>query len=166
MTWAKTGAKQVSVVGVNEKCAFTLLISITVDGTLLPFQAIYIGLMKHSCSWPDALHVADLEKAGFCLKFLETKTYWSNHETMHAFVDHILAPYFDHVKVQMNLSLTQKSLRQIDVWSVYWLQEFQAWMTAMHPTIILNYVPGGCTGVLQPCAVHVEWLLKLSMWKR
>lgn len=53
MTWAPTGAKQVSVVGVDEKRAFTLLISVAADGTLLPLQAIYVGLTDRSCPSKD-----------------------------------------------------------------------------------------------------------------
>jgi hypothetical protein len=41
MTWADTGAKQVSLINTDEKCAFTVMVSIASDRTLLPFQAIY-----------------------------------------------------------------------------------------------------------------------------
>ncbi|KAG2344250.1 hypothetical protein BDR05DRAFT_882745 [Suillus weaverae] len=32
-----------------------------------------------------------------------------------------------------------------------------------HPTIILNYVPGGCTGLFQPCDVRIQHLFKHSL---
>jgi hypothetical protein len=48
MTWNQTGSKQVAVVGMDEKQAFTLLVSVAADGTILPFQAIYQGKMKLS----------------------------------------------------------------------------------------------------------------------
>jgi hypothetical protein len=43
MTWADTGAKQVSLTKTDEKRAFTVMVSVASDGTLLPFQAIYQG---------------------------------------------------------------------------------------------------------------------------
>ncbi|KAF8220800.1 hypothetical protein L208DRAFT_1331743, partial [Tricholoma matsutake] len=33
----------------------------------------------------------------------------------------------------------------------------------IHPTIILNFIPGGCTGVAQPCDVGIQWPWKLSI---
>jgi hypothetical protein len=41
--------------------------------------------------------------------------------------------------------------------------EFKDWMTATHPTIILDFVPGGCTGVAQPCEVGIQHPFKLSL---
>ena len=40
LTWAETGAKQVSLVGTDEKQAFTVMVTVASNGTLLPFQAI------------------------------------------------------------------------------------------------------------------------------
>jgi hypothetical protein len=45
MTWAETGAKQVSLIGMDEKCAITIMVLVTADRILLPFQAVYQGLM-------------------------------------------------------------------------------------------------------------------------
>ena len=41
LTYNPTGAKQVAVVGIEKKWAFTLMVSVAADGTVLPFQAIY-----------------------------------------------------------------------------------------------------------------------------
>lgn len=49
MTWAKKGSKQVTLVGSEEKRAFTVMVSVTSDGKLLPFQAIYQEKSKVSC---------------------------------------------------------------------------------------------------------------------
>ena len=32
-----------------------------------------------------------------------------------------------------------------------------------HPTIVLNYVPGGCTGLFQPCDVGIQRVFKHSL---
>ena len=47
MTWAKTGSKQVPLIGGKEECAFTVMASIASDGTVLPMQAIYADKRKH-----------------------------------------------------------------------------------------------------------------------
>ncbi|KAH7916943.1 hypothetical protein BV22DRAFT_987697, partial [Leucogyrophana mollusca] len=49
LTWAKTGAKQVSMIGAEEKRAITVIVSVACDGTLLPLQAIYQGFSEKSC---------------------------------------------------------------------------------------------------------------------
>jgi hypothetical protein len=104
-------------------------------------------------------------KAGIKLEPSGTKTYWSNQETMKKFVNDILAPYFEKKKVELSLPSSQKSLWQIDVWSVHRSEEFRGWMGKNHPNIIIDYVPGGCTGVHQPCDVGIQRPLKLSIRK-
>jgi hypothetical protein len=43
MTYAKVGSKQVSTIGTEEKRAITVMVTLTNDGKVLPFQAIYKG---------------------------------------------------------------------------------------------------------------------------
>jgi hypothetical protein len=81
---------------------------------------------------------------------------------MKDFVNRILAPYFDKKKAELNLPPSQKSLWTIDVWSVHRSKEFRGWMRTNHPIIILDFVPGGCTSIAQPCDVGIQRLFKLS----
>ncbi|KAH9955279.1 hypothetical protein BGW80DRAFT_1112687, partial [Lactifluus volemus] len=85
MTWAQTGSKQVAVVGMDEKQAFTLLVSVAADGTILPFQAIFQGKTKLSLPATSSPNYDNAMKARFKFEFSGTKTYWSNQETMRAF---------------------------------------------------------------------------------
>lgn len=163
LTWAETGAKQIDLAGNEEKRAFTILISISNDGTLLPFQAIYHGLTSKSCPSTTAPCYDEAIAAGFRFEFSGTKTYWSNQKTMREFVDNILAPYFENSKKKLNRPPEQRCIWQMDVWSVHRSLEFREWMKANHPTIILDYVPGGCTGVAQPCDVGFQRGFKLSL---
>ncbi|KAI0071325.1 hypothetical protein K474DRAFT_1607106 [Panus rudis PR-1116 ss-1] len=156
LTWAETGAKQVSLIGGDEKRAFTVMVSVSNSGDLLPFQVIYMG--KTTASMPSnmAPHYHDCINAGFRFEFSGTKTYWSNQKTMQDFVRHILVPYFEAKKQELGLPKSQKALWTIDVWSVHRSEEFREWMKAYYPWIILDYVPGGCTGVAQPCDVGIQ----------
>jgi hypothetical protein len=166
MTWSQTGAKQVGMVGMDEKRAFTLVVGVTADGSLLPFQAVFVGKTKASVpSATDSPNYDEAINAGFKFECSGTGTYWSNQQTMRAYVNDILAPYFERKKHEHGLPPTQKSLVQLDVWSVHRSKEFREWMRINHPTIILDYVPGGCTGVHQPCDVGIQRPLKLSIKK-
>ncbi|KAF8219543.1 hypothetical protein L208DRAFT_1549314, partial [Tricholoma matsutake] len=164
MMWTETGSKQVAVIGVDEKRAFTLMVSVAADRTVLPFQVIYQGKTKLSLPAATSPSYDDMIKAGFKFEFSGTKMYWSNQDTMQSFVNDILAPYFEQRKVKFPLPPSQRSLWQIDVWSVHCSEEFCEWMHENHPNI-LDYVPGSCTGVHQPCDVGIQWPLKLLIRK-
>jgi hypothetical protein len=95
LTWAETGANQVDLVGAGEKHAFTVMVSVSNDGTLLPFQVICIRKTDKSCPAPSSPCYKEALAARFRFKYSGTATYWSNQRTMHSFVNNILTPYFD-----------------------------------------------------------------------
>lgn len=163
LTWSKTGSKQVSTVGNDEKRAFTIVVSISCDGTVLPFQTIHQGYTKKSCPAPTSQSYDQCIKANFRFEYSKTQTYWSTQETMRTLVDEIIAPYFEMKKQELGLPPTQKSLWQIDLWSVHRSDEFRTWLKKTHPTIMIDYVPGGCTGLFQPCDVGIQQILKHSL---
>ncbi|KAG6904915.1 hypothetical protein DXG01_006251 [Tephrocybe rancida] len=142
MTWAETGAKQVSV---------------------LPLQAIYTSKTLRSTPSTSSINYNKATTLGFLLKHSGTATYWSNQETMRNFVDNILSVYFDRQKKALGLPPSQKAIWSIDIWSVHCSLEFRMWMRTHHPNIILDYVPGGCMGVMQPCDVGIQHPFKLSL---
>ncbi|KAH7902964.1 hypothetical protein BJ138DRAFT_974566, partial [Hygrophoropsis aurantiaca] len=82
VTWAKTGSKQVSVVGEDEKRAFTVMVSVSNSGTLLPFQTIFQGATTRSCPNPSGKDYEQAKAAGFRFEPSETATYWSTQKTM------------------------------------------------------------------------------------
>jgi hypothetical protein len=82
---------------------------------------------------------------------------------MKTFVIHILNPYFSATRIELGLSPDHKALWQIDVWSVHRSKEFRAWMKKNYENIIVDFVPGGCTGVAQPCDVGIQRPFKQSL---
>ncbi|KAF8240865.1 hypothetical protein L208DRAFT_1230834 [Tricholoma matsutake] len=82
---------------------------------------------------------------------------------MQSFVNKILAPYFDGKKQDLGLPKTQCTLWQINIWLVHRSQELWDWMRDKHPMILVDFVPGGCTGIHQPCDVGIQHPLKLSL---
>ncbi|KAF8877792.1 hypothetical protein BD779DRAFT_1410588, partial [Infundibulicybe gibba] len=145
MTWTETGAKQAPVVGKEEKRAFTAMVSVSCSGILLPIQAIYVGKTNRAVPSSDAEKYTEAAIAGFLFEPSGTSTYWSNQHTMRSFVDKILAPYFQAEKEKLGLPETQKSLWSIDLYSVHRSKELRTWINKHHPSIILDYIPGGCT---------------------
>jgi hypothetical protein len=144
------------VIGEDENRAFTVVVSVSNSGELLPFQAIYQGQTAKTCPSRSAPNYDEAKGAGFRFKFSKSKTYWSTHETMHSLVDNIITPYFAKQKAKLGLPESQKAIWQIDVWSVHRSVEFRTWMKTNHPNIILDFVPGGCTGLWQACDVGIQ----------
>jgi hypothetical protein len=165
LTWAKTGSKQVSVVGTEEKRAVTVVVGVSNSGELLPFQAVYQGYTNRSCPKTNAEHYQDLTASGCQLDYSESDTYWSTQRTMRLYVENILVPYFSRQKEKIGLPEEQKAIWQIDVWSVHRSVAFRTWLKKKHPNIILEFVPAGCTPVFQACDVGIQRILKHS-WKR
>lgn len=162
-TWNLRGVKQVSTVGMEEKRAFTLVPTITANGEILPMQAIFQGQTTASCPSLESAQYRDAITLGFKFEPSKTKTYWSTQATMKSLVNDIITPHFDKKKRELGLPPTQCSLWTIDCWSVHKSEEFRTWMKETHPTIIISFVPGGCTGLWQPLDVGIQRVLKQSM---
>ncbi|PPR03038.1 hypothetical protein CVT26_004573 [Gymnopilus dilepis] len=163
LTYAKIGSAQVSTLGSDEKRAITVLVTLTNDGTVLPFQAIYKGSTNASLPKKDAKGMQEAVAAGFLFESSKTSTYWSTQATMRNFVEKILAPHFEAVKVRHGLPSCQKSLWLIDCWSVHRSDEFLTWIAVHHSTIIVLFVPAGLTGLFQPCDVGFQRIFKHSL---
>jgi len=140
-----------------------MMVSIANNGTLLPFQAIYGGQSKCLCPSKSVPYYDDVLQAGMWLEYSGTKTYWSNHWTMEDSVNGIPTPYFQTEHENLGLPQIQKALWEIDIWSVHHLQKCCGWMTTNHDNIILNFIPGGCTGVAQSCDVGIQHTFKHSI---
>ncbi|KAF8142219.1 hypothetical protein K438DRAFT_1444422, partial [Mycena galopus ATCC 62051] len=145
LTWAERGSKQVSVVGKEEKRAFTTVVTLSDDGKLLPFQCVFAGCTKRSRPDEDARGHRELVELGCMFVSSGTENHWSNQQTTQDFITDIVAPYLEETKERLHLPPAQKSLLHLDVWSVQRSEAFRSWMRDNHPNIILNYVPGGTT---------------------
>ncbi|EJD35280.1 hypothetical protein AURDEDRAFT_26774, partial [Auricularia subglabra TFB-10046 SS5] len=145
LTYNPRGAKQVAVLGVDEKRAFTVLVGVTATGALLPFQVIMKGKSKVSIPRPDAPMWQEASDLGFQFVWSNNDTHWSMQQTMRQYVDKILVPHFARVKRDLGLPADQECLLQLDCWSVHRSDEFRSWIKTAYPWIKLDYVLGGCT---------------------
>jgi len=155
-TWNESDVKQVATVGQEEKWAFTLVPSILASGVLLPMQAVFSGKTSASCPNVKAPMYDEAIKLRFKMVPLKTRTYWSTEATMESLVNKIIALYFDKTKEELGLPLTQHSIWKIDCWSVHKSAEIRVWIKKNHSTIIVLFIPGGCTGLWQPLDVRIQ----------
>jgi hypothetical protein len=164
-TWNVAGERQIHAVGVEDKRAFTLLVSASNSGVLLPFQAIFTGKTARSLPGSTAPGFMEAEELGILFHYSDTDTYWSTFVTMKLWVSYILVPYFLSQRALHNLPNNQRCILQIDCWSVHRSVRFLGWMKENYPWIIVLFVPGGCTGLFQACDVGLQRLLKLAISK-
>ncbi|KAF9777559.1 hypothetical protein BJ322DRAFT_1015608 [Thelephora terrestris] len=146
-TYAPKGSKQVEIVGKDEKRGFTVVVGISMNGDVLPFQAIYAGSTFHSLSTSDT---PEYQKATQVLKFCFESggsNHWSTLSTMQNYVQNILVPYFELHRKDGN----QTCIWQIDSWSVHQSAEFRDWRYITYPWIWIHYFPA----IAQDFSSHV-----------
>ena len=108
-TWNKQGEKQVATIGMDEKCAFTLVLSISTSGELLPMQMIF-GQTEASCPNKGACYYAEAKKCGFKFEPSRSTTYWSTQAMTQSLVNDIIVMYFNKKKEGLGLPSKQCSL--------------------------------------------------------
>ncbi|KAG5649751.1 hypothetical protein H0H81_002178 [Sphagnurus paluster] len=155
-TWAPYGAKQVATFGKEEKRQFTLMVTTTCSGEILPFQCIYKGRTKNSL--PSESVRVEAEKAGFVFS-CGGDNHWSNLECVKEWVNKVIVPYLNALRLKKGLAKIS-SLVIIDCWSVHRGEPFLTWMKVEHGRIRLAFIPGGCTGKFQPNDVGIQRIVK------
>jgi hypothetical protein len=149
--------------GSEEKHALTVFVTLTNDSLLLPFQTIHKGNTSQSLPSKNCRSMKEALENGFLFESSKTTTYWSTQATMQNFVNTVLAPHFEKVKAINGLPRSQRSLWLIDCRSVHRSDEFLSWMATHHETIIILFIPAGCTGLFQPCDVGFQCIFKHSL---
>jgi hypothetical protein len=99
--------------------------------------------------------MAEAKKRGIQYNF-NPKNYWSSLALMQVYVSEILAPYFLAKKVLLGVAPDGYCLLQLDVWSVHRSYDFRKWLYDSYPWIVLDFVPGGLTGLWQVCDVGIQ----------
>ncbi|KAL1936970.1 hypothetical protein VTO73DRAFT_2825 [Trametes versicolor] len=158
-TYELKGSKDVSIVGHEEKRQTTVVVASSMSGNMLPFQSVWGGKTAESLPSTQAARRAEADTLGFKYAHGDTR-HWSSRETTKAWITEILLPYFK----RKGMEETDHALLLIDVWPVHIakgsLDDFLPWMKQNYPRIIILFVPGGCTGLVQPADVGLQRLLK------
>ncbi|KAG2338129.1 hypothetical protein BDR05DRAFT_894140 [Suillus weaverae] len=108
------GLKQVFIVGWEEKCAYTLLTSISTGGDFLPFHVVYDEKTKSSLLLSKALSYNKVLGMSFQFVWSNTDTYWSTFKTMCTYIDRILVLFWMEKKQQQGVPLDQPCILQLD----------------------------------------------------
>ncbi|KIO18301.1 hypothetical protein M407DRAFT_43654, partial [Tulasnella calospora MUT 4182] len=75
---------------------------------------------------------------------------------------HIVVPYFQKLRTDRNLP-NQRCILYIDCWSVHKSTEFLDWIRGTFPWIYVQFCPGGCTSIFQPCDALPQRVLKTAI---
>ncbi|KAJ6548993.1 hypothetical protein B0H19DRAFT_853587, partial [Mycena capillaripes] len=74
---------KVSLIGNEEKRAFTALVAVSAGGDALPIQCVYEGKTMRSTPKESATSRRECDDAEFCFVFSgKTGNHWSNQKTM------------------------------------------------------------------------------------
>ncbi|KAF9227641.1 hypothetical protein BS17DRAFT_856294 [Gyrodon lividus] len=152
LTWTKCGANQVTTISKDKmgfyNSGFSLLL-----WEVASIAADLSSLTTKSCPQSTVPCYDECINHGFLFECTKTDTYWSTQVTMESLINNIIDV--------LGLPPSQKVIWQIDIWSIHCSQQFWAWvkfwMKELPPTIVLQFVPGGCTSILQPCDVGIQY---------
>ena len=140
------GKKDFSVIGGEEKRAFTAVLGSAANGTILPFQSIWKGKTVGSLSstWHHFSH----------LNFqysLNDQNHWSNLKTTQEYFHNVL---------RSRVNDDEYWVAFIDCWKIHKSKAFLAWIREKYPKCLILFVPAGCTGKFQPADLLLQRILK------
>lgn len=156
------GSKQVGVVGKEEKRAFTAVVGVSASGDVLPTQLVFKGGSDRSLPTRNAPGREDASQLGMIYSW-NPATYWSDLSSMKVFFEKIIVPYFMRQKELLHYPEDQECVVLLDCWSVHRGKEFRRLVHQNWPWLRLRYIPGGTTGLAQPCDVGIQRPYKLSI---
>jgi hypothetical protein len=110
-TWNSKMSKEVVVIGSDDKCQITGMLSVKASGTLLPMQLVFKGVLLRSLPGEGIRH--EMEREGHIFS-LNQKNHWSSEKTMKEFVVRVLQPYHKRVCLKKNIPVTVKLVWLID----------------------------------------------------
>jgi len=152
-TMETQGAKQVPIFGKDDKRQITVLLGTSLTGDLLPPQVIYQG-KTDAChprfSFPEDWNVT------------HSDNHWSTTATMEEYLDKVVIPYVDDQREALDLPLRQRALVIMDVFRAHRVDSIISKLKAHDIEVV--YVPGGCTGELQPLDVAGNGLFKSLLY--
>ncbi|KAJ7222719.1 hypothetical protein C8J57DRAFT_1253667 [Mycena rebaudengoi] len=163
-TFHDRGAKQVDVVAKDEKRAYTMMLASTPSGDFLPIQAVWAGKTRGSLPDDEAEGYEDVMDRGFIFSSAKSKkktSHFSTFSTMEEWVRDIIAPWCAKIlQSRPDLDDDQLMVVYIDIYPVHIGEEFRTHIFSSYPYLILIFVPGGCTGLLQPADVGLQRVAK------
>lgn len=148
-----TGSVDCSILGKSQKKQITAVAAVSASNVLLPFQLIYAGKAGSVKALPTMPTQLPLLRNGF--HFTQTPSHWSNALTSIEYIQRIIVPYYQKQAEDKKIDYgEQHAILLLDVW--HRDKTFLDFMAQKFPRIHLVFVPGGCTGLIQPCDVFIQ----------
>ena len=152
-TMTKKGSKQVEIIGLDDKRQITAVMACSLTGELLPIQLVYGGKTE-KChpryDFPTDWHIT------------HSPNHWANTATTIEWIEHILVPFLEKKKQDLQIPPEQPSLCILDLFRAHRVEEVID-VFKKH-NIRVTFVPGGCTGEVQPLDLsgNVEFKAELN----
>jgi hypothetical protein len=121
-------------------------------GDVLPPQIIYMG--KTTRCHPNV-------KFPYQWNITHSKNHWSNTDTMVEYANAVLIPYVEILRVDNKKPKNAKCLLILDLFAAHRVDTFLNVLNEAN--IIPLFVPGNCTGELQPLDVAVNFIFKQKL---
>ena len=147
---AEKGAKQVSLVGIEDKREITAVLAVNMAGEMLPAQVIYGGSTERchpTFEFPKDWHIT------------HTPNHWSTEGSMLTYVEKIIKPYVEKVRERMGSG--QPALCIFDTFAAHKTQSVQKKLEEIKVKYVV--IPPGCTGELQPLDLTVNDYFKRKL---
>lgn len=161
-TFDVRGSKQVGVTGKEEKRSWTAVNAISAAGHMLPTQIIMKGVTVRSLPSPSSPDYDQSLRIGFRWS-LNRDSSWSNIPQLRELLRDIIVPFFEERKRDLGYPDDQECFIILDCWAVHRSLEFRELVFEEWPWLRLRFVPGGCTGLGQPCDVGIQRVYKHSI---
>lgn len=156
------GSTQVSVTSKEEKRAWTAVMGVSAAGHVLPTQVIMKGSTDRSLPSRTSPLYDEAIKSGMVFSF-NPKNHWSSLVLMEVYFERIIVPFLVQRKKDLGYDDDQECIVLLDCWSLHRGREFRQLVRTRWPWIRLRYIPGGTTGLAQPCDVGIQRPYKLSI---
>jgi DDE superfamily endonuclease len=149
-TYESRGAKDVRLIGAEDKRQITVCIASSLDGDMLPPQLIFQGTTVQ-CHPPLTAAAEDA-----FVHLTHSENHWSNQETMQQYIREVIVPYAERMQLKHTLQNKSHIVLVLDVWAVHKSEEFRRFLRTSFPHIHLVYVPANCTSQLQVADVMLQ----------
>ena len=138
----KKGLKRIKIVAIDNKRMVTAVFANSLSGKFFPIQLVYKGTTQNclliNVSFPKDWYI------------IYSANHWSNETTMIAYLNHMIIPYVNANRKELDLDQEHPALAIFDVF------KGQCILIVRKKNILYVIVPNNCIDVLQPLDLSIN----------